>query len=133
MRPAKRWVIAIALGAAALPGCDQGPLGPGTLAVALITPHADDGAVVFELHGEGLERAEPAAVGYRAFSRKTRSGELRVVVFGDLAAGPVVTVAIAELSAAGAVRGAVIEVARRDDTLREDLSGYGVRVRRTSP
>ena len=100
------------------------PSSPTALRIDLQTPHADDGAIVLTVRGPGLSNVQPGSVGHLAYSRAASTEETRVIVVGDLNAGPLVTLSIAPGHQLADYSATVEQVASRTDVLRDDLSPY---------
>jgi hypothetical protein len=127
---AMRWTR-IGLGVALLgagPACGGNSTGPkaGTMAVSLVTPNADDGAVLLTLTGPGLANVQASSSSYRVYWRAASANEVHAVVVGNLSAGAVLTVDVDDLGKVGQYAGAVDEVASRTDQVRASVTGYGV-------
>lgn len=105
---------------------------PGQVIVTLSTPHQDDGAALVRVTGPGFTTARPVSASSDVFWRLTASGELRAIVIGGLASGPILTVDVPDTSRSGAYTATLLEVAATDDLLRADLSGYAISVERAS-
>jgi hypothetical protein len=110
-------------------GCGGGSTGPkaGTATVSLVTPNADDGAVLVTLTGPGLANAQSASSSYHVYWRAVSPSEVRAIVVGDLSAGAVLTVSIDDVSKVGQYGGTVVEAASRNDVVRTSVAGYGVK------
>jgi hypothetical protein len=117
------------LGIAALASCSDGetpptmPPPPSALIVGLDSPQTDDGAVVFTLHGPDLADLQPASGAYLTYTRALGQ-DVRVVMVGDLAAGPLLTAKIGAGHQLAEYSAVVEQVAMRSDTLRGDISRY---------
>jgi hypothetical protein len=102
-----------------------GPTQPGTLTLRLTTPHDDDdGAIMFELSGPPVDNATAAGASLRLLTRKVDDATIRGAVLGTLANGAVVTVHVSDVNAVAQYTARVLEVADRQDVLRDDLTGY---------
>lgn len=99
---------------------------PGTLVVSIATPHGDDGAVALTISGTGLTNVAPTASGYRVFWRLVADDQMRVLIFGTITSGPVLSVTVGDVRRPETYTGTVTEAATRTDALREDVSGYAV-------
>lgn len=120
-------IVVVAL--ASLPACGgegTAPAGPGTVAVSLVSPSADDGAVLVSITGPGIRNAEAASFNYHAYWRVVSATELRLIVVGDLAAGVVATVMVDDRSRIDQYQAQVVEVASRTDVVRSSNAGYSV-------
>jgi hypothetical protein len=123
MRPLVRALAILAL-PAALATC-SGPVA-GDLTVSLVTPNADDGAIVVRVTASQSKEITGAAVactGCRIFTEQPSSTELRAVVTGDLVAGPLVHVSVSDTKAPAAYSVQIVQVANRSYQLRSS-SGY---------
>lgn len=98
----------------------------GTATVSLVTPNADDGAVLLTLTGPGLANVQSASSSYHVYWRVVSSSEVRAIVVGDLASGAVLTAAVDDVSKVGQYAGSVVEAASRSDVVRTSVTGYGV-------
>ena len=84
---------------AAAMSCERGtgPSGasaptPVRLTVVLTTPHADDGAIVFEIAGQAVATPRLMDTTMSVFSESISPTLTRLVVVGDLTSGPLLTV-----------------------------------------
>jgi len=124
-----RWtfvmVVALSVGAA----CSDAPTGvtqAGTVMLRLTTPHADDGAMMFEVSGPPIDTAVAVNGSVRLFTRRASSSTLVGVVVGAVANGAVVTLRVPDVGAAAGYTARVLEVADRQSTLRGSLAGYAL-------
>lgn len=112
--------------------CSDGTIAPSPspteLRLDLQTPHSDDGAVVIAVHGPDVSNMGPASPAYLAYTRSSALQETRVIVVGDLKAGPLLTLRIAPGHQLSDYSATIQQVATRTDALRGDLSGYGLTV-----
>jgi hypothetical protein len=121
--------LALALGATL--ACGENRTEPGLPETAVIswnTPAGDDGALLLTLRGPGLSAAVPTVTSYQVFSQATGPDELRIIVVGKLAPGPLVTVGVGSGTPLSAYSATLEQVAARNDTLRATLSGYVVTI-----
>jgi hypothetical protein len=118
----------LGLGGGLACGGGSGSTGPtaGTATVSLVTPNADDGAVLLTLTGPNFANVVSASASYHAYVRTVSPGEVRVILVGDLAAGVVLTTAVDDVSKIGQYGGTVAEAASRSDVVRSSTAGYGV-------
>lgn len=124
---------AVLLAGALLAGCgeDSDPTSiptPGQILVTLATPNADDGSALLQVTGPGFTAARPTSVSSEIFWRLSATGEIRVIVLGGLASGPILAVDVPDVGRAGAYSATLLEVAATDDVLRGDLSTYSIAV-----
>ncbi|MBI2615065.1 MAG: hypothetical protein HYW52_05215 [Gemmatimonadetes bacterium] len=78
--------------------CFDGPTA-GEVTLSLVTPNTDDGAVAFMVTVPApneITGASAACDGCDVFVAKVSATELRGIVTGDLAAGPVVRLAVSQ-------------------------------------
>ena len=121
------WVIALLLAAAACSDSDpvqpppEPPI-PGLIVVTLTTPAQDDGAALFTITGPGLSSVQTANANYNLAWRLASSSEIRILVVGDIASGPVVTMQVGDVRRIGEYTGVTIEVADRTGQLRSSVS-----------
>jgi hypothetical protein len=125
-----RWVAMggmALLGAGIACGGDKttGPTA-GTVTVSLVTPNADDGAVLLTLTGPSLSNVQSAGSSYKVYWRVASASEVHAIVVGDLTAGVVLTVDVDDVGKLGQYGGTVDEAASRTDQVRASVSGYGV-------
>jgi hypothetical protein len=127
-------VVALLVGAAI--GCDHSsptqppppPPLPSSAVVSLTTPNADDGAVIVMISGPNLATIQPADSHYVVYSRLASAQEARVIVIGNLVAGPLFTVRFGAPHLISAYSGAVQQVATRGDSILSSTVGYRVTV-----
>jgi hypothetical protein len=127
MRRLVRALIALAL-PAALATC-SGPVA-GDLTVSLVTPNADDGAIVVRVTASQSKEITSAAVactGCRIFAEQPSSTELRAVLTGELVAGPLVRVSVSDTKTPDAYSVQIVQVANRSYQLRSP-SGYSLSI-----
>ena len=109
-------VAALSVGAA----CSDNPAGvaepPGTVLLRLTTPHADDGALVFEVSGPPIDSATAASGSLRLFTRRAGGSTLVGIVAGAVAAGPIVTLHVRS-GASAATPGYAASDATRNATI----------------
>lgn len=118
--------LAVLLGGLAC-GSDSGTNpGPGSAAVSLATPNADDGAILVTLTGPGVSNPQPGSSAYDVYFRVVSADELRIMVVGDLSTGVLLTVGVGAVTSIGQYSGTIVEVASRADVLRTSLTGYSL-------
>jgi hypothetical protein len=114
--------------------CSSDPTGggppAGTLILRLATPHADDGALRFEVSGPAIDTVLAVHPALRLFTRRVDGSTIVGAVVGSLADGAVVTLHVPDAGAAAGYTARVIEVADRQDILRTSLAGYALSVTR---
>jgi hypothetical protein len=92
--------------------------------ITLTTPNSDDGAIVLTLQGPDLAAIEPASSAYLSYSRATSNQEKRVIVIGNLGAGPLFTVKLGSAHNLSDYSATVEQVANRSDILRNSTTDY---------
>ena len=121
------------LAAALLSACDAGepakPL-PGELVVSLATPNPADGAMVVTITGPGAVGAVQAAAAGNVVRSRTQGATTSVAVFGAIAAGPLVRIAVPDVRQAEGYTATVREAADPANALRPSLAGYALTVSR---
>lgn len=100
------------------------PPPPGSAVVALATPNSDDGAVVLTLTGPGLTTMQSSLSTNLLYSRVASDSEVRVILVGNLTAGPLFTFKVADGKQLSAYSATVGQVATRGDVLQANTSGY---------
>lgn len=127
-----RWVVALvavlSLGTACSDDATGGAAPAGTLTLRLTTPHADDGAVLFEVSGPPIDSATAVNASLRLFTRRASGSTVVGVVVGAFTNGAVVTLRVPDVGAAPGYAARVLEVADRENALRASLSGYAITV-----
>jgi hypothetical protein len=118
--------LAIALGLAG--GCSPDSAGPAgaTLEVSLATSATDDGAVLFTVSGGPVDSVE--APGYRLYTAQTSSSSMRVVVAGELRAGTIARIHIADGSKLDQYSATIDQVAARGSYAQRDPVSYSLEV-----
>jgi len=123
-----RWVFAIIaillLGVACSNDATGGQMQAGTLTLRLTTPHADDGAMTFQVSGAPIDSAVAINGSLRLFTRREGSSTVVGAVVGALANGALITLDVPDVGAAARYTATVLEVADRQDALRASLTGY---------
>lgn len=94
------------------------------LTVSLVTPNGNDGAVLVALFGPAPGDIQTANAAYHVYSLTASPTEVRVLVVGDLVAGPLITLRVDDVSKIGDYHGTVVEVASRSDEIRTTLLEY---------
>ncbi|GBD32820.1 MAG: hypothetical protein KatS3mg081_2793 [Gemmatimonadales bacterium] len=122
------WIAAIA-GWLSSVSCD----GPevGELTVDLVTPNSDDGAAVLSVSSASSKELlgiAAACDGCRIFFEQVSQSEIRAIVTGPLAPGPLVRVTVSDVGSRSAYSAQLEQVASRSFQLRP-LSGYALSVR----
>lgn len=127
-----RWVLALvavlSLGTACSNDATGGDTRAGTLTLRLATPHADDGAVMFELSGPPIDSAMAVGASLRLFTRRASGSTIVGVAVGVVTNGSLVTLQVPDVGAAAGYTARVLEVADRQDALRASLTGYAITV-----
>ena len=100
------------------------PPPPGSAVVSLTTPNSNDGALVLTLKGPGLTTMQASSSSNLFYSRAVSDSEARVILVGDLSAGPMFTFKVADGKQLSAYTATIGEVATRDDALRTSVTGY---------
>ena len=101
---------------------------PGTLTVRLVTPNADDGAILLEITGPAPIADITAAVQGAVVHSRIVGNTTRVAVFGSLAGGALVKFSVPDVNAAPQFTGQVTEASDRASTLRTSVTGYQITI-----
>ena len=107
------------------------PPPPGSGIVSLATPNADDGALRLTLHGPALSTLQVSSSSNLFYTRMASDSEARVILIGNVTAGPLLTFKIASGQPLTAYSATLEQVASRTDSLRVSLSGYALTVAAT--
>jgi hypothetical protein len=109
-----------------LAACGSGGTSPaaGTLTVSLTTPNSNDGAVLFTVTGGPVESVESDA--HLVYTARLDANTLRVIVIGQVAAGPIARIQIPDRDQATHYAATVLEVASRKTYLQRDPEAYRV-------
>jgi hypothetical protein len=94
----------------------------------LTTPNADDGAILFTLSGGPIDAPAATSSDHAFFSRETGAMSMTAVLVGDLTAGTVLEFDVPDGSSASDYTATIVEVADRQNALREELAGYELSV-----
>ena len=127
-----RWVVALvavlSLGAACSDSSTGGSARAGVLTLRLTTPHADDGAMTFQVSGPPIDSATVANASLRLFTRRDGGSTVVGALVGALADGAGITLHVPDVGAVARYTATVLEVADRQDALRASLAGYALTV-----
>jgi len=124
--PARIGLAALVVVVAVACSDSTSPVTPGIAAVTFVTPNTDDGAISLVLTGPGVADVHPGSSAYAVFWRVVSASEARLIVVGDLSAGVVATVSVADVHHLGQYHAEVLEVAQRNDSARVSTAGYAV-------
>jgi hypothetical protein len=97
---------------------------PGTLAVRLTTPNADDAAIVVTITGPAAVSSVAASLPGAVVHSRTVAGTTRVAVFGALATGELLHFTVPDVNAAAQFSVQIAEVSDRVSALRSSTAGY---------
>ncbi len=108
-----------------LSGCSQEPSAPvsATLELRLETPAQDDGAALFTISGGPIDSVD--ALGHALYTARIDANTTRVIVAGDLSAGAIARIHIADERQASEYSVTLHQVAARGYTQR-DLASYAL-------
>ena len=101
---------------------------PGLLKIVLTTPNVDDGALLLTVSGGVVSTVDAAAPGYQLYTARPDSMTLRVLITGDIAAGPVIRIHVADTHKANAYHANIAQVASRSTFVQRLLTGYALAV-----
>jgi len=102
------------------------PVPAGSAIVSLTTPNSDDGAVAVTLRGPGISNLATASSGYIFYSRLASDSVARVIVIGNVAAGPIFTFKLASGAGVSAYQVVIDQIATRGDALRTSHASYAL-------
>ena len=120
----------LSLAAACGDGGPTGPAGPvpGVLKIALTTPNADDGALLFTVSGGRISTVDAAAAGYQIYTAQPDTLTTRILVTGDIGAGEVVRIHVPDTRSAAAYHATIAQAASRTTFAQRGLAGYALAV-----
>ncbi len=118
--------VASLVGTLSCGGEETLPPVPGSVAVNFSSPNGTDGAVLFTITGPGMGNLAPASSSNQLFTRLVAPQELRVIIVGNLGSGPLFTMDIPNTNDVSGFNATVLQVADRDDDLRESVAGYSI-------
>ena len=118
--------LLLTLGTVLILACSSDSAGPvpATLEVSLATSATDDGAVLFTVTGGPVDSVE--AAGYRLYTAETSPTSTRVVVAGDLRAGIIARIHIADGSKLSQYSATIDQVAARGSYAQRDPVSYSL-------
>lgn len=124
------WLIGGLLALAACGGGDGGgggggtqPPQPGTLTLTLQSPNGNDGAVMFTLRGAQIDTVTVAS-GYRMFLSRVSQNNVRVIVTGTIAGGPIVRFNVPDVNQASTYFAFVEQAAVRGTYQQQEVTNY---------
>ncbi|MGE5092554.1 MAG: hypothetical protein ACM3OH_10360 [Bacillota bacterium] len=122
-------LVLLALASACGDGGPTEPAGPvpGVLKIALATPNADDGALLFTVSGGRVSTVD-AATGYQIYTAQPDTMTTRILVTGDIAAGEVVRIHVPDTRSAAAYHATIAQAASRTTFAQRALAGYALAV-----
>jgi hypothetical protein len=97
---------------------------PGTLGVRLVTPNADDGAILVEISSPAPLTDLATPVQGAVVHSRSDGNTTRAAVFGSLASGPLVKFSVPDVNAASRYSAKVTEASDRTNVLRPGVQGY---------
>lgn len=98
MRATSAWFVALAAGLLVASACDSGPQA-GELEISLVSPDADDGAIMIEvraLESYSIEGLTAACAGCQAFVYQETEMRLKAIVIGSFGTGAVARVSVSD-------------------------------------
>lgn len=123
-------LVLLALASACGDGGPTEPAGPtpGVLKIALATPNADDGALLFTVSGGRVSTVDAAAAGYQIYTAQPDTMTTRILVTGDIGAGEVVRIHVPDTRTAAAYHATIAQAASRTTFAQRALTGYSLAV-----
>jgi hypothetical protein len=129
-----RMAMGVFIAATLLTGCRETTTQvylPGYFVVSLVTPFADDGAVLIRLQGLPPWPVDVTTENRGLVVHSARNGDtLRIAVFGTLTSGPLVRIGPLDASTVVLIDTRVEEAASQGNEQRAHLSGYSVELHR---
>ncbi len=129
-----RTVIRAGTMALMLAACDA-PIEPvlvipdGWLVVRLVSPHEDDGGILFTVTGARVDSLR-LPTGYQAAARQISEDTWRVLVTGDLAEGTVGRFFVPDTRRIEDYHATIEQVAMRGTYQQRDTTGYELQIKR---
>lgn len=125
-----RFVALASFVVAAGVSCSDSPIAPPaplltSALVSLTTPNSDDGALVVTVRGPDVTDIQAVSSAHVVYPRYA-AHEAQVVIVGDVAAGPLLTIKLSRGHALSEYSTSIEQVAMRNDSLRASTSGYQV-------
>jgi hypothetical protein len=123
-------VLLLSLAIACGDGGPTEPAGPvpGVLKVALTTPNADDGALLFTISGGHVSAVDAGSTAYQVYTAQPDTNTTRVLVTGDIGAGEVVRIHVADTRSSASYHATIAQAASRTTFAQRPLSGYSLAV-----
>lgn len=108
--------------------CSDSPIAPPSplltsAVVSLTTPSSDDGALVITVRGPDVTDIQAVSSAHVVYPRYAAQ-EARVVIVGDVGAGPLLTIRLSRAHALSEYSTSIEQVAMRNDSLRASTTGY---------
>jgi hypothetical protein len=123
MRASRRLILPCVLTLIVLAACSNHTAPTGAaLNLSLSSPNADDGAVLLTISGGPVDSVE--AVGYPVYSTRAGGETVRLIVTGDLGAGPIARIHIPDGRQAFRYSAKIIQVAARSTYAQRDPVPY---------
>jgi hypothetical protein len=100
---------------------------PGELTASLVTPNADDRAVLLAITGPGSISGISTTTEYVVFAQ-TASGKATVAVFGSLTNGVLVRFSVPDVGAVASYTATITDIVDPGNVPRQSLGGYSITV-----
>ncbi|MFW6202030.1 MAG: hypothetical protein ACOC8B_05600 [Gemmatimonadota bacterium] len=101
---------------------------PGHLSVSLTTPNDDDGAILLRVDGGPMTSPAAASSDHAFFFRETSATSVVVLLAGEIETGALLEFEVEDVDDAAAYSAEILEVADRENALRDDLADYALTV-----
>ena len=101
---------------------------PGTLAIRLVSPNTDDGALVLSISGPAPAADVTATAQGAVVHARSAGNTTRVAVFGSLASGALLKFSVPDVNAVAQYSAQVTEASDRSSALRTSVTGYQLSV-----
>ncbi len=96
----------------------------GILTISLVTPHADDGAILLEITGPAPAAQLTSAAQGAVVHARANGNTSRVAVFGALGSGALLRFSVPDVNAAPLFSAQVLEASDRGSALRAAVTAY---------
>ncbi len=100
----------------------------GVLKLSLVTPNADDGALLVTITGASISQLEAAAASYLVYTAQPDSLTTRVLVTGNITAGPLLLLHVPDTHRRSAYHATVVQAASRATFAVQSVTAYSLSV-----
>lgn len=98
----------------------------GIFKLSLVTPNADDGALLVTITGARVSQVEAAAPSYQIYTAQPDSLTTKVLITGNITAGPLFLVHVPDTHRRSAYRATVVQAASRTTFAVQSVTAYSL-------